>query len=153
MSGSPKDASALVESIKKATSLPSPGIAKTGSTPATSGSTPSSVSPFVKQLRLEEILPLLKVDQGNLPGWIVVGGLGATSDLLALEANDVSAVMWIAAANKIHLSSRANGLITLDCSAITCPVASWQRRLALALLLGLIDWIPLPFEVLPNSPS
>jgi hypothetical protein len=106
----------------------------------------------VKQLRLGEILPLLKVDQNNLSGWLVLGGIAPADNLLAVEAHDVSAVLWIAAENKIHLSTRNDGLITLDCSGISCPVPSWQRRLVLALLLGLVDWLPLPFEVSPSSP-
>jgi len=152
MSGSTKSASELVESIKTASSLPSPGIAKTEKSPSASASPSSKNSPFVKQLRLEEILPLLKVDQGNLPGCLAVGGLKPNDDLLVLEAKDISSAVWIAATNKIHLSSRSDGLITLDCSAINCPVPSWQRRLVLALFLGLVDWLPLQFEVSPASP-
>ncbi len=153
MSGSKPDNSALADAIRQASSPPSSGTAATEKSPAASGSTPSAASPFVKQLRLAEILASLKApDQGNLSGYLAVGSLGATNDLLVLDANDISAAMWIVATNKIHLSSRSDGLITLNCSAINCPVPSWQQRLVLALFLGLVDWLPLQFEVSPTSP-
>jgi hypothetical protein len=142
MNGSKKENSDLAESIKAASSPPSSGTAAPEKSPAASGSTPSNASPFASKLRLEAILPLLKVEQGNLTGWIAVGGLTTTSDLLAIEANDVSAVLWISSTNKLHLSTRSNGLVVLDCNGISCPVPSWQRRLVLGLLLGLIDWLP-----------
>lgn len=154
MNGSKPDNSALAESIRQASSPPSSLTPATEKNPGASGSTPSNVSPLALHLRLPEILPHLKVEQGHSPDWFVLGGHGPADSLLAVEARDVSGVLWDASTNKIFLSSRSNGLISLDCSGLShCPVASWQKRLVLALLGGLIDRLPFPFSLATNFPS
>lgn len=151
MSGSPKDASALAASIKKATSVASSLTAPTAKSPAASASIPSSVAPFAQRLRLPELVQLLGTEQGTTPGWLVLGGVEPADNLLALAADDVSAVLWISTSNQIHLSTSGNGVLVLDCNAIKCPIPGWQRKVVVALLLGLIDRLPLPFAALPAS--
>ena len=155
MSGSTPEKSKLADSILTATSSASPGTAAPEKSPSPSDSPPFVSSPTAQKLRLGEILTTLKVEQLQTPGWVVVGGPGPADSLMGLEASDVSAALWDAASNKIYLSSRSNGLVALDCAAISCPVPSWQKRLTLALLAGLVDRLPFPFSLashnFPNS--
>jgi len=151
MNGSSKVASELVDVIKKASSPVSPGTALTEKSPDTFPSIPSNASAFAQRLKLPELIRLLGAEQGQTPGWLVLGGVEPADNLLALAADDVTAVMWDSVSNRLHLSTTNNGLLTLDCSAISCPTAGWPRRVVVALLLGLIDRLPLPFAALPAS--
>jgi hypothetical protein len=151
MSGSAKVNSKLAESILTASSPPSNSTPATEKSPAASASTPSSVSAFALKLRLPEIVKFLEAEQGATPGWLVLGGMDVGDSLLAVSADDVSAVMWDCNTNQLHLSTQNDGLLALDCSAISCPVPGWQRRVVVALLLGLIDRLPLPFVAWPAS--
>lgn len=145
MSGSKSDASALVASIKKATSPPSSSTAATAKSPAASDSILSSASALAQRLKLPELVQLLGTEQGTTPGWLVLGGVDPTDDLAAISSDDVTAVAWVCSSNQIHLSTQGNGLLALDCNALACSVPGWQRRVVVALLLGLIDRLPLPF--------
>jgi len=148
MSGKNKESSKLAESILTATSSALLGTAATEKSQDPSDSTPFVPSPFAQKLKLGEILPLLP-DQNQTPGWLVLGGPGPADSLMAVEATDVSAVVWDSGTNKIFISTRSNGLVALDCSALShCPAPSWQRRVVFALLVGLIDRLPLPFTPL-----
>jgi hypothetical protein len=93
----------------------------------------------------------MQAEQGLTPGWLVVGGGAPADNLLALASDDVSAVLWDSESDQLHLSTQNNGLVTLDCGAISCPVPGWQRVLVVALLAGLVDRIPLPFSASPVS--
>ena len=151
MSGSSPVNSKLAASILTASSPPSSGIPITAKSPAASASTPSNVSAFALKLRLPEIVKFMEAEQGTTPGWLVLGGMDVGDNLLAISSDDVSAVLWDSNSNQLHLSTRNDGVLALDCSALTCPVLGWQRRVVFALLLGLIDRLPLPFAAWPAS--